>query len=83
MSAFRDAITKALVDNSRTWTDEEGDADAVLAMPEMQAIRQALLTFASNVYEDWALETPADALRVVIGSVLDPALVAWVRGGAE
>ncbi len=58
-------------------------ADAVLAMPEMQAIRQALLTFASNVYEDWALETPADALRVVSGSVLDPAVVAWVLDGAE
>ena len=74
MTTFVQAVRTAL-DSAHTFAEE---APAVLAMPEMQAIRKALLTFAANVEEDWGLFSVDATLRVVDGCCLPNHVVDWL-----
>lgn len=80
MSEFRDAIAQALTPPSSlgtTITRSEACADAVLAMPEMQAIREyvkvTLAYFSEHGWPSILLLEPARRLH-------DGGVSAWVLG---
>jgi hypothetical protein len=80
MSTFRDAIAEAACgawDRPGRFIDEDV-ADAVLDMPEMQAIRKALRVDA-DLHSIVADMTPAEWLRKIVR--LPQSVIAWVLDG--
>jgi hypothetical protein len=80
MSTFRDAIAQAI--NDTVWAELEPtpenltEADAVLAMPEMQAIRKAL-AFGGEALTDY-MKSPDVGLRSID---VPEHIIAWVLDG--
>jgi hypothetical protein len=74
MSAFRDAMVKACVD--RPLHSGLHDADAILAMPEMQAIKAHLRKDAQQVAEDDWKRQPGDVLA---DWGLPESVIEWVQ----
>lgn len=72
MSEFRDAIA---VTGSQPYSMTPCDADAILAMPEMQAIRTFILDAIPNDLSPMTDETIAAWLR---GQGLTQSVIEWV-----
>ena len=81
--AFRDAVSQVIHDNVAAdvgdpWDWSGAPTDAVFAMPEMQAIRQALQQVAEeDRYAFGGLTLPAEALA---DRDLPESVIAWVVG---
>jgi hypothetical protein len=76
MSTFRDAIAVRCA--AKSGPSPWKKADAVLAMPEMQAIRKALRVDA-DLHSIVADMTPAEWLRKIVR--LPQSVIAWVLDG--
>ena len=77
MSELRDAIATAAFYSDGAM----GAADAVLAMPELQAIRKALLDLADNIAGEFTGVGGRVTAADVLAGNLPPSVVAWVLGG--
>lgn len=78
--AFRDAI--AGVAFADRWRSDcgEGTADAILAMPEMEAIRIHL--YLNHAIATWGQpRDPALVRRIMAGCGLPESVIGWVLGG--
>ena len=82
MTTFRKTVATTIGDrvDSHTWDTRNGLADAVLAMPEMQAIRRGPFTMANIISREWLIDGPRDALKHEFALPAD--VVDWVMGDA-
>jgi hypothetical protein len=75
VSEFRDAIARTADEFGQSWSGEgdpnEGFADAVLAMPEMRAIRKALVEHCSMYHHH-------DPRLLLLALGLPESVIAWV-----
>ena len=82
---LRDVIAEVV--RADRWRSDcgEGTADAILAMPEMAAIKEFLLRYAETqsaaTVGNWN-DSPRDVLEAVLGDEGQP-VIDWVLGGAS
>lgn len=85
--SFRDAIEKTIngIEREHSYVDSELMADAVMALPEMQAIRRLLRAAFVDPYVDTLNPTRARLLSVglLTDGGLTPSVVAWVLNEPE
>jgi hypothetical protein len=77
-AAIHDAVFRGMSADEHRWEQENAVVTTVLAMPEMQAIRQALQQVAEeDRYAFGGLTLPAEALA---DRDLPESVIAWVVG---
>lgn len=79
---FRDAIAAAVhLPGISEANETRVQADAVLAMPEMQAIRDELWGYAITLQQEFGVNQSTEDF--ILGMELPPAVIAWVLDRAR